>query len=121
MGFFLDTLEDELLALSTAGQPKTTDETAETTGDGWLEVGKRNRAANTRSVSIDMSIGFHCADYRDLDQTKSTESPITKIFGGKFRSTLKAPHQRDSVTLEDWRSLRLDIQVYFLTRVFTIS
>ncbi|KAI0819095.1 hypothetical protein BC629DRAFT_1466503, partial [Irpex lacteus] len=91
LGFFLDTLEDELTALSVAGQPKASDETAEQTGDGWLEVGKRNRAANTRS-------------------TRSSESPITKIFGGKFRSTLKAPHQRDSVTLEDWRSLRLDIQ-----------
>ncbi|KAI0086150.1 hypothetical protein BDY19DRAFT_961611 [Irpex rosettiformis] len=91
LGFFLDTLEDELLALSTAGQPKAGGQTSEQTGEGWLEVGKRNRAANTRS-------------------TKSTESPITKIFGGKFRSTLKAPHQRDSVALEDWRSLRLDIQ-----------
>lgn len=42
---------------------------------------------------------------------KSSESPITRMFGGKFRSTLKAPHQKDSVTVEDWRSLRLDIQV----------
>jgi len=41
---------------------------------------------------------------------KSVESPITRIFGGKFRSTLRAPHQRDSVVVEDWRSLQLDIQ-----------
>lgn len=33
------------------------------------------------------------------------------MFGGKFKSILKAPHQRDSITVEDWRSLRLDIQV----------
>lgn len=45
------------------------------------------------------------------EQTKSVESPITRIFGGKFRSTLRAPHQRDSVLVEDWRSLQLDIQV----------
>ena len=45
------------------------------------------------------------------EQIKSTESPITRIFGGKFRSTLRAPHQRDSVMVEDWRSLQLDIQV----------
>jgi ubiquitin carboxyl-terminal hydrolase 10 len=36
---------------------------------------------------------------------------MTRIFGGKFRSTLRVPHQRDSVIVEDWRSLRLDIQV----------
>ena len=47
-------------------------------------------------------------------QTRSSDSPITRIFGGKFRSTLKAPHQKDSVTVEDWRSLRLDIQVWCL-------
>lgn len=35
---------------------------------------------------------------------------MTRIFGGKFRSTLRTPHQRDSVTIEDWRSLQLDIQ-----------
>ena len=44
-------------------------------------------------------------------QFKATESPITRIFGGKFRSTLRAPRQKDSVIVEDWRSLRLDIQV----------
>jgi ubiquitin carboxyl-terminal hydrolase 10 len=38
------------------------------------------------------------------------ESPITRIFGGKFRSTLRAPHQKDSVLVEDWRELQLDIQ-----------
>jgi ubiquitin carboxyl-terminal hydrolase 10 len=45
-------------------------------------------------------------------QIKAAESPITRIFGGKFRSTLRAPQQKDSVIVEDWRSLRLDIQVY---------
>jgi len=60
-------------------------------GEGWTEVGKRNKVVLTRTV-------------------KSVESPITRIFGGKFRSTLRAPHQRDSVVVEDWRSLQLDIQ-----------
>ena len=36
---------------------------------------------------------------------------MTRIFGGKFRSTLRAPGQKDSLLVEDWRSLRLDIQV----------
>ena len=34
-----------------------------------------------------------------------------RIFGGKFRSTVRAPDQSDSTTIEDWRSLQLDIQV----------
>jgi len=35
------------------------------------------------------------------------------IFGGKFRSTVRTPNQPDTVTIEDWRSLQLDIQVRF--------
>ncbi|KAI0723789.1 hypothetical protein C8T65DRAFT_627436 [Cerioporus squamosus] len=94
LGFFLDTLEEELLSISQSLQPK---EPAQSAGeepsqeDGWLEVGKKNRAVATRTA-------------------KSTDSPITRIFGGKFRSALRAPHQRESVTIEDWRSLQLDIQ-----------
>jgi len=41
---------------------------------------------------------------------ESIESPLTRIFGGRFRSTIRAPNQRDTVTTEDWRSLQLDIQ-----------
>ena len=44
-------------------------------------------------------------------QIRALESPITRIFEGKFRSTLRAPGQKDSVIIEDWRALRLDIQV----------
>ncbi|ESK98263.1 ubiquitin c-terminal hydrolase [Moniliophthora roreri MCA 2997] len=104
LGFYLDTLEEELLAL---GDDKTTMTAATTTakptvmeqhteqeqpvGDGWLEVGKKNRTVVTRTI-------------------KSLHSPISRLFGGKFRSTLRAPGQRDSVIIEDWRSLRLDIQ-----------
>ena len=61
-------------------------------------------------------------------QIKGTESPITRIFGGKFRSTLRAPGQKDSVLVEDWRALRLDIQVcpsflffFFLNRISFVS
>ena len=41
-----------------------------------------------------------------------------RIFGGKFRSTVRAPSQPDSVTIEDWRSLQLDIQVRFPSSSF---
>ncbi|KAH9001025.1 cysteine proteinase [Lactarius akahatsu] len=101
LGFYLDTLEEELLGLlSSISPPKpasaVSDKVEEReeglqSGAGWTEVGKRNKMVLTRAV-------------------KSVESPITRIFGGKFRSTLRAPHQRDSVVVEDWRSLQLDIQ-----------
>ncbi|PPQ83936.1 hypothetical protein CVT25_000689 [Psilocybe cyanescens] len=107
-GFYLDTLEEELLALLHTVNPpapssrqvngvgagagvEEKEEAAPPEEDGWLEVGKRNRMVHTRTI-------------------KATESPITRIFGGKFRSTLRAPGQKDSVVVEDWRSLRLDIQ-----------
>ncbi|KAG6332561.1 hypothetical protein ID866_6527 [Astraeus odoratus] len=100
LGFYLDTLEEELLSITSSLQQKTADSEVHPEGrngdavaeDGpWLEVGKRNRSAVTRTA-------------------KTTESPITRIFGGKFRSTLRVPHQKDSIIYEDWRSLQLDIQ-----------
>ncbi|KAL6301832.1 hypothetical protein BKA93DRAFT_919454 [Sparassis latifolia] len=95
LGFFLDTLEEELLSLvappSSKARATEEHEGGPPHDDGWYEVGKRNKLVSTRTI-------------------KSTDSPITRIFGGKFRSTLRAPHQRDSVIVEDWRSLRLDIQ-----------
>lgn len=98
-GFYLDTLEEELLVLLASITPpkpasaasKVEEREESQSGEGWTEVGKRNKMVPTRTV-------------------KSVDSPITRIFGGKFRSTLRAPHQRDSVVVEDWRSLQLDIQ-----------
>jgi ubiquitin carboxyl-terminal hydrolase 10 len=36
-----------------------------------------------------------------------------RIFGGKFRSTVRGPDRADTFTIENWRSLHLDIQVCF--------
>jgi hypothetical protein len=98
-------------------------------GEGWMEVGKvgkggKRRVVVTRTVrvyalSCFRLMGFY-ADYLPFSfiffyffvvQIKTTESPISKLFGGKFRSTLRAPGQKDSSIIEDWRSLRVDIQV----------
>lgn len=38
------------------------------------------------------------------------ESPITRIFTGNLRSILRKPGQKDSITLEPYRPLQLDIQ-----------
>ncbi|KAG6860253.1 hypothetical protein C0995_013703 [Termitomyces sp. Mi166 len=110
LGFFLDALEEELLSVVQAlsGSPPPSvkkakarakkresgieeKEVEEEREDGWLEVGKRNRTVITRTI-------------------KAVETPITRIFGGKVRSTLKSPGQKDSTTIEAWRALRLDIQ-----------
>ncbi|KAL8712864.1 MAG: hypothetical protein Q9220_003072 [cf. Caloplaca sp. 1 TL-2023] len=65
---------------------------ASATDSGWLEVGPRQKAAITRSSG-----------------TITTESPITKIFGGKLRSELRVPGMKNSVTLEPYQPLQLDI------------
>ena len=59
---------------------------------GWLEVGPKQRAAITRSSGA-----------------IATESPVTKIFGGKLRSELRVPGMKNSVTLEPYQPLQLDI------------
>ena len=59
---------------------------------GWLEVGPKQKAAITRSSGL-----------------VATESPITKIFGGKLRSEFRVPGAKNSVTLEPYQPLQLDI------------
>lgn len=59
---------------------------------GWLEVGPKQKAATTRSSGA-----------------ITTESPVTKIFGGKLRSELRVPGMKNSVTLEPYQPLQLDI------------
>ncbi|KAN0105392.1 hypothetical protein V8E52_011059, partial [Russula decolorans] len=40
---------------------------------------------------------------------KFVESPTARIFGGKFRSTVRPSNKPDVVTTEDWRSLHLNV------------
>lgn len=58
----------------------------------WREVGPKQKTAITRSSGA-----------------IATESPITKIFGGKLRSELRVPGMKNSVTLEPYQPLQLDI------------
>lgn len=60
--------------------------------DGWLEVGHKQKAAVTQSSGA-----------------LSTESPVTRIFGGKLRSEFKVPGNKTSVTMEPYQPLQLDI------------
>ncbi|OZJ06326.1 hypothetical protein BZG36_00705 [Bifiguratus adelaidae] len=59
--------------------------------DEWLEVGSKGRTSAMRS-------------------TNSVDSPISRIFGGKIRSVLRCPGAKDSVNLEPFQSLAIDIQ-----------
>lgn len=58
----------------------------------WLEVGPKQKSTITRSSGA-----------------IAAESPITKIFGGKLRSELRVPGMKNSVTLEPYQPLQLDI------------
>lgn len=60
--------------------------------NGWLEVGPKQKSSVTRSSG-----------------TITTGSPLTKIFGGNLRSELRVPGVKDSVTLEPYQPLQLDI------------
>ncbi|KAJ6474735.1 hypothetical protein DFH09DRAFT_1217908 [Mycena vulgaris] len=85
--------------------------------DGWLEVGRKNRAAVTRTIRP-LPRPFHLIRVADAGQwggqIKEAESPISRIFRGKIRSTLRAAGQKDSAIIEPWRTPRIDIQVGFL-------
>ncbi|EAW08021.1 mRNA-binding ubiquitin-specific protease UBP3 [Aspergillus clavatus NRRL 1] len=100
LGFLLEEMHEECAraakdasladsATSVSAEPPSVDEQS---GDGWLEVGHKQKAAITRSSG-------HIAQ----------ESPITKIFGGNIRSEFKVPGNKTSVTLEPYQPLQLDI------------
>lgn len=108
LGFLLEGLHDECAQVMRAAPPSTSSTTpnsslpspttstraheAGESGDDWLEVGPRQRAAITRSSGYSTS-----------------NSPITKIFGGQLRSELRVPGRKHSVTLEPYQPLQLDI------------
>ncbi|KAE8225735.1 hypothetical protein CF319_g1566 [Tilletia indica] len=66
------------------------DPTSAAEDDGWMEVGTKGRTSFTRTTS-------------------TSESPITRIFGGKLRSVLRVPGAKDSATLEPYQALQLVI------------
>lgn len=101
LGFLLAGLHDECVAVSRS-QSSTRDTTeiprspvstkSHTEENGWLEVGPKQKAAITRQSG-----------------DPSGSSPITRIFGGALRSELRVPGLKNSVTLEPYQPLQLDI------------
>lgn len=98
LGFLLEQLHEECVRAMKMFLPKgfeklnLTSQDPEGNDGGWLEVGPKQKASVTRLSGIN-----------DL------ESPITKIFGGKLRSELRVPGAKNSVTLEPYQPLQLDI------------
>ncbi|KAI9023265.1 hypothetical protein DFJ74DRAFT_619482 [Hyaloraphidium curvatum] len=92
-GYLLHGLHDEFVAAMNASERPAQElfpEEAAGELEQWQEVGPRNRTANTRSLSLG-------------------ESPVSRIFGGKWRSVIRAPGQKDSITVEPFQTLPLDI------------
>ncbi|KAI0974066.1 hypothetical protein F4678DRAFT_396354 [Xylaria arbuscula] len=74
-------------ASTSASSPISTPDSSE-----WLEVGRKQRAAITRSSGH-----------------TTAPSPISKIFTGQQRSALKVHGHKESVTIQTYQSLQLDI------------
>ncbi|EIW73321.1 hypothetical protein TREMEDRAFT_73044 [Tremella mesenterica DSM 1558] len=107
-GFLNDTLHEEILKLVSRSSNRKISSGQLPNGDtdkhirrpvspgaedssGWLEVGKKQRVHQVRSV-------------------ESHESAISRLFGGTLRSVLRVPGNKDSVTLEPFKTLALDIR-----------
>lgn len=100
LGFLLDGLHEEFLqSLKEPNGDRTTTVNVDApvaTEDNeerqeWLEIGKKQKVAVTRTAT-------------------TIDSPISRIFGGTMRSVLRIAGARDSVTLEPFQPLQLDIQ-----------
>ena len=64
-----------------------------TSDAGWLEVGPKQKASVTR----------------ESGDAHTSPSPLTRIFGGQLRSELRVAGLKNSVTLEPYQPLQLDI------------
>jgi ubiquitin carboxyl-terminal hydrolase 10 len=96
LGFLLQALDDECnqvmgVSMSTQSSSANNSTTGLDLTDDWLEVGRKQRSAVTRSSGHNSS------------------SPITRIFGGLLRSELRVSRLKDSITTEPFQPLQLDI------------
>lgn len=100
LGFLLAGLHDECVAVMRSqgepvdivDMPLSPASSSTQTENGWLEVGPKQKSAITRQSG-----------------DPSASSPISRIFGGALRSELRVPGLKNSVTLEPYQPLQLDI------------
>lgn len=94
LGFLLQSLDDEctlVMGTSLSAAPGDISPTSSKDSADWMEVGRKQRAAVTRSAG------------------SNTSTPITKMFGGFLRSEFRVPGLKDSITTEPYQPLQLDI------------
>ncbi|TPX57957.1 hypothetical protein PhCBS80983_g03456 [Powellomyces hirtus] len=89
LGFILDGLHEEMLQLQRKSQSPQPNGTA-SDSDSWVEVGRNNKTLETRSTDM-------------------PSSPISSIFGGRMRSVVRCSGRKDSITLEPYDTLQLDL------------
>ena len=104
-GFLLESLHEECLVVMQGQQQDNaasgTATSPENPADDWLEVGPKQKSAITRTAGL----------------PTDAPTPITKIFGGHLRSELRVPGLKDSVTLEPYKPLQLDIGAPHVTNI----
>ncbi|KAL1898739.1 hypothetical protein Cpir12675_001742 [Ceratocystis pirilliformis] len=111
LGLLLQVLDDECTkVLATSNEPlgasngnvssnEANSVTAVNSGDDWMEVGPRQKAAVSRVTG------------------QSSSSPISRIFGGYVRSELLKPGLKPSLTTQFYQSLQLDIDVPHIVNI----
>lgn len=95
LGFLLEGLHDECVSVMKAAADAAAKVGVASTEDtnGWLEVGAKQKASTTQTVG------------------SKFDSPVTKIFGGTLKSVLKVAGVKDSITMEPYQPLQLDIHL----------
>ncbi|KAJ3127898.1 hypothetical protein HK098_005539 [Nowakowskiella sp. JEL0407] len=94
LGFLLDAMHEELLSVMGKNTTKPTNEE----NNEWREVGKKNKVSITRT-------------------TEFVDSPISKIFSGRMRSVLRCQGSKDSVKIDAFQTLQLDIMSDEITTI----
>lgn len=97
LGFLLQALDEECLHVMGGAQSLASAQSdagsthGEANTDDWLEVGRKQKAAVSRSSGT------------------NAPTPINRIFGGLLRSEFRVPGSKDSITTEPYQPLQLDI------------
>ncbi|KAM0382252.1 hypothetical protein ACHAPZ_005868 [Fusarium culmorum] len=96
LGFLLQSLDDECTTVLKNFTPDEAEHQLSAGSDAggaddWLEVGRKQKSAVSRSSGSNSS------------------SPISRIFGGLLRSEFRVPGLKDSITTEPYQPLQLDI------------
>ncbi|KAL1744963.1 hypothetical protein HDZ31DRAFT_37482, partial [Schizophyllum fasciatum] len=107
LGFYLDELEEELESLLKDSQGTF----AHVWGDQMLTIISEDRQQASGEAEGWTEVAKGKAKNAVVRGSgPSHNSPISRIFGGTFRSTLRQPKKPESVTVERWLRLMLDVE-----------